>query len=135
VTQFGQMLVADHKAANAQLAAIAARKAIALPSSLGDHQAGFDELVDRKGEPFDKEFIRIMLADHQEAARLYRSAATNVVDPDLRAYAAATLPKIEAHLAHAQSLAAIAEPRQESTIPPTPDATRIPPRSTVRPEP
>ena len=52
-----------------------------------------------------------MIEDHQQAVRLYRSAVTNVVDAELRGYAATTMPKIEAHLAHAQALAQIAEPR------------------------
>ena len=135
VLQLGEMVVADHKAANAQLAMLAARHAIVLPTSLGDHQAGFDRVVDRKGDPFDSEFVKVMIEDHQQAVRLYRGALTSVVDAGLRGYAAATLPKIEAHLAHARTLAQIAQPPQEGTRPPTPDARTLPPGSTVRPKP
>jgi len=110
VVQFGGMMVTDHRAANARLGAIARERHIALPASLGDHQAGYDRLLDRKGDPFDREFVKVMIADHQQAVLLYRDAVTSVVDPLLRQYAAATLPKIEAHLAHAKSMAALAEP-------------------------
>lgn len=135
VVQFGDMMVADHRAANAHLGTIARRHGIALPTSLGEHQANYDRLIDRRNEPFDQEFMRVMIADHQQAVILYQGAVASVVDAQLRQYAAATLPKIQAHLAHAKRLSAIAEPRQEGTNPPTPDAMIKPPGSTVPNEP
>jgi len=110
VARLGEMVATDHQAANARLAAIAARHRISLPTALGDQQAGFDRVVDRKGEPFDTEFVQVMIGDHQQAVRLYRAAATSAVDPDLRRYAAATLPTIERHLAESTALAPIAAP-------------------------
>jgi cytochrome c len=110
VVQFGDQLVADHRAANARLGAIARQRAIALPGSLGDHQAVYDQLIDRKGEPFDRKFVTSMVDDHEQAVQLYRGELASGVDPLLRQYAATTLPTIEAHLAHAKSLAALAPP-------------------------
>lgn len=112
VVQFGEMMVADHRAANAQLGAIARRRKIALPTSLGEHQANYDRLIDRKGNPFDEEFARVMVADHQQAVLLNQGALASLADPLLRQYATAMLPKIQAHLAHAQSMVAPAEVRQ-----------------------
>lgn len=135
VAQFGEMMVNDHRAANGQLGAIARQYAIALGTSLGEHQSGYDRLVNRKGDPFDKEFMRVMIGDHQQAVLLYQGEVAGGVDPLLKQYAAQTLPKIQAHLAHAQSLAQLAEPRQEGTQPPTPDAKQKPPGSTAPREP
>ena len=136
VLQFGAMMVSDHRAANAQLGAVARQLGIhALPTSLGDHQAAYDRLIDRRRDPFDSEFMQVMIDDHTQAVLLYRGEVAGGVDPRLRQYAAAMLPKIEAHLAHAKSLAAIAEPRQEGTEPPTPDAMTKPPGSTAPREP
>jgi putative membrane protein len=104
VLHFGRMMVADHRAANERLASLAVHRGIRLPSSLGDHQAGFDRLVDLRGRDFDREFAKVMVEDHQRAVDLYRSQAANGVDADLRAYAAALLPKIVAHLAQAKEL-------------------------------
>lgn len=104
VIAFGHMMVADHSAANAQLAAIAAAKHIALPTSLGEHQQNFDRIVDLKHDDFDRQFKRVMIDDHQDAVQLFRSEAEGGVDPALKAFAAATLPKIEAHLAQAKAL-------------------------------
>jgi putative membrane protein len=100
VISFGHMMVTDHSAANAQLAAIAAAHRISLPTSLGEHQQNFDRIVDLKREDFDREFKRAMVGDHQEAVELFRAEAANGTDAALKAFAAATLPKIEAHLAH-----------------------------------
>lgn len=135
VVQFGEMMVTDHRAANAQLGGIARRYSIALPTSLGEHQAGYDRLISRSGDPFDDEFARVMIGDHQQAVLLYQGAVASVVDPLLRQYAAATLPKIQAHLAHAKTLAPLAEPRQEGTRPPNAEAFTKPPRSTAAREP
>lgn len=136
VLQFGQRMVRDHRAANAQLGAVARQLGIhALPSSLGEHQAAYDRLIDRNGDPFDSEFMKVMIDDHNQAVLLYQGAIRSVVDPRLKRYAVATLPTIQAHLAHAKSLAALAEPRQEGTKPPTPDAMTTPPGSTAPREP
>jgi putative membrane protein len=104
VVAFGHMLVADHTAANKELTAIAAARHIALPTGLGEAQASFDRLVDQSKEPFDHDFARVMVDDHTQAAELYRSEAANGADPQLKTFAAKTLPTIEAHLAKAKTL-------------------------------
>jgi putative membrane protein len=104
VIAFGKLMVTDHSAINQQLAAIAKAKRISLPTSLGEHQQNFDRIVDLHRDEFDREFAKVMLADHQEAVRLFREEASGGVDAQLKAFAAATLPKIEAHLRHAEGL-------------------------------
>lgn len=106
IAAYGTMMVTDHSAANKRLAAIAAAKHIVLPQSLGAHQASFDRIQDKRFETFDQEFARIMVNDHQQAILLFRSEAAGGADPDLRAFAAESLPTLEAHLAQAMALAA-----------------------------
>jgi putative membrane protein len=106
VVAFGHEMVADHAAINRQLGAIAAKKGIALPTSLGEHQAGYDRVVDLHEDAFDREFVRVMVEDHQQAVELFRSQASGGGDAELRAFAESTLPTIQAHLQHATSLAA-----------------------------
>jgi putative membrane protein len=101
VVTLGRMIAADHTAARNQLAEIAAAKKISLPTSLGEHQANYDRLVDLKGDQFDPEFVKVMIEEHDQALELFRGEASNGVDPDLKAYAAAMIPKLESHLAHA----------------------------------
>ena len=110
VAAFGRMMAADHGTMKRQLVAIANAKRIALPTSLGEHQQNFDRIVDLHRDEFDREFARVMLADHQTAVRLFRDEVSGGVDPDLKAFAAATLPKIEEHLRHAEALVKLVEP-------------------------
>lgn len=104
VIAFGEMMVTDHSAANVRLIEIGRQLKIALPTSLGDHQAGYDRLVDNKHASFDAEFARVMVEDHQTAVRLYHSEIASGTDPRLREYAASMLPRIEAHLEQAKTL-------------------------------
>jgi putative membrane protein len=104
VIAFGRAMVTDHTAINRRLAAIAARYPIILPTSLGDHQASYDRVVDLRRDEFDREFSQAMIEDHDMAVQLFREEASGGHDPALRAFAAQTLPLIQAHLQHAKAL-------------------------------
>jgi putative membrane protein len=45
-----------------------------------------------------------MVAAHREAAKNFQDMSKNAKDPDVKAFAAKTLPAIEAHLKQAQSI-------------------------------
>lgn len=105
VKAYGRRMVADHSAINARLAAIAARHGVSLPTTLGEHQASFDRVVDLRREQFDQELMQVMNEDHDMARELFRSQASGGFNPDLRNFAASTLPTIDAHLTHAKAMA------------------------------
>jgi putative membrane protein len=107
VLSFGKMMIAQHSASNRQLVAIALKKKISLPASLGEHQASWDRLDGRTQYDFDVEFAKVMVDDHNQAAELFRSEASGGADPEIRALAASTLPMIEAHLQQAKALATL----------------------------
>jgi putative membrane protein len=104
VIAFGHQMVGDHTAINRNLAAIATRYRIILPTSLGDHQASYDRVVDLYRDEFDREYVRVMIDDHDAAVQLFREEASGGADPALRAFAAQTLPLIQSHLQHAKGL-------------------------------
>ena len=110
VLAFGKLMVADHQAINEQLRAIAAKKKIEMTKSLGDHQQDFDRVVDLERDEFDRAYVRVMIQSHHQAAELFRNEAANGIDPELKAFAASTLPKIEAHLRHVLSMKELAAP-------------------------
>jgi putative membrane protein len=112
VVAFGKRMVADHDAMRTELALIAKSKNIELPISLGDHQQNYDRVIDKRLDPFDREFIRAMLADHQQAEELFREASMSLSDPQLKSFAASKLALIHAHLEHAKSLKSIVEVQQ-----------------------
>lgn len=105
IQAYGRMMIADHTALNQRLAAIARRYDIALPTSLGENQAGYDRLIDVQREQFDQEFMQVMNEDHDMAYMLFKGEADGGHDPALRAFAASSLPIIERHLLHAKSMA------------------------------
>ena len=107
VKDFGQMMVADHTAANNELKPIAQQKDIALPTSLDPaHQTIHDRLAGMSGDAFDREFLEVMVDDHQKAVELFQKQEQSASDPDARSFASKTLPVIERHLQAAKSIRA-----------------------------
>jgi len=105
VKEFGNMMVRDHSKANDELKTLAATKNITLPDSVGeDHRKHIDDLKKKKGADFDKAYIDMMVDDHKEDIDMFEKAANNLKDPDLKAFAARTLPTLRAHLDSAQTI-------------------------------
>jgi putative membrane protein len=106
VKQFGQRMVDDHGKANRELMALVEQKGISVPTALDPtHQKEADRLAKLQGAAFDRAYIQHMVKDHQEDVRLFRTQAQQGTDPELKRFAADTLPTLEAHLNMAQNLA------------------------------
>ena len=104
VKKFGQTMVDDHSKANDELKQIAAGKGINLPDSLDSkHQATYDRLSKLSGATFDRAYMKEMVADHKEDVSEFRKESTKGTDPEVKAFAAKTLPTLEHHLEMAQT--------------------------------
>jgi putative membrane protein len=105
VRQFGQRMAVDHGKANTELAALAARKGVQLPQSLmAKHAAVRDRLASLSGPEFDRAYMQEMVRDHNEDVAAFQREAQSGTDPDVKAWAARTLPTLQQHLAMAQSV-------------------------------
>lgn len=105
VKDFAAMMIGDHTKANEELKALASSKNITLPNAPGEpHVKNVADLNSYTGADFDKEYMDLMVDDHQKAVNLFEDAAEDVEDPDLRAFAAKTLPSLQKHLEHAKTL-------------------------------
>ena len=104
VKAFGERMVVDHGTLKERLNAIAKKRGIVLTTTLGDQQASYDRVVDLRWDRFDDEFVQVMIEDHDMAAELFRVEAAGGADPEIKAFAAQSLPLILAHLDHARSL-------------------------------
>ncbi|TDH19971.1 DUF4142 domain-containing protein [Segetibacter sp. 3557_3] len=105
VKQFGQTMVKDHTKANEELKALAAKKNITIPPTPGsDHQKHIDELKAKKGAEFDKDYMSMMVKDHEEDVRNFEEAANNAKDPEIKAFAAKTLPTLKQHHQMAETI-------------------------------
>jgi len=97
--RFSQQMVADHTRMNEELAALAARKGVALPR-MPDPRAQFcaQSLAGLSGAEFDRCYAKAQLVVHMDSVAMFEAEAQRGQDPDLKALAAKSLPHIQEHL-------------------------------------
>ncbi|MCU1306411.1 MAG: outer membrane protein [Acidobacteriaceae bacterium] len=104
VKQFGQRMVSDHTQANNRLQQIAQQKGMSLPDDLPDDAKQLkDRLTQEKGVQFDRTYMQNMVQDHQKDVAEFQQEADQGQDPDIKNFAATTLPVLKQHLLLAQS--------------------------------
>jgi putative membrane protein len=106
VKQFGERMVTDHSKANDQAKSLASQKNITLPTSMGSkEQSMYRSLSSKTGNEFDKAYITAMIKDHNEDIAEFQQEANSGNDPDVKAWAAKTLPTLKEHLRMAEDCA------------------------------
>jgi putative membrane protein len=76
VKKFGAMMVRDHSKANEELKSLAISKNVELPAALDDsHKNMLFEMMQVKGEDFDKAYIKNMLDDHEKDVDKFQKQA------------------------------------------------------------
>ncbi len=114
VKDFGKQMVTDHTKANEELKALAAQKNITLPTTVSnDHQEHIDKLAKLSGTEFDEEYMQLMTKDHHKDVALFEEAAEDAKDPDIKAFAAKTLPTLKTHMQMAEQKKDLAEDRDK----------------------
>jgi putative membrane protein len=106
VKGFAQQMVDDHTKANQELAALASSKGVDVPKEPSVAQkAKMKVLESADGANFDKRYADSMgVAAHRDTLKLFQKAAAGATDPDVKAFAAKTLPTLQHHLQMAQDL-------------------------------
>jgi putative membrane protein len=103
VKSFAAMLQKDHGAANDELKALAGKKGMTLPATLpAKEQKEVDKLS--KAKNFDEDFTEENMKDHKKDVKEFEKASKDAKDPDVKAFAAKTLPALQAHLQQAEQL-------------------------------
>jgi putative membrane protein len=106
VRNFGMQMVADHTRANAELKSVAAHKNIEVPSDMSSSQKStYDKLAKLSGAEFDKQYMSDMVGDHETDVKEFQTQADKGNDPDVKAFAAKTLPILQKHLQMARDVA------------------------------
>ena len=99
VKKFAEMMIQDHSKANEELKSIAAKKNIKLPAELdGKHKSKMEELRSKVGAEFDRAYVDTMVEDHKKDVALFEAESQNGNDPEIKAFAAKTLPVLRKHL-------------------------------------
>lgn len=57
-----------------------------------------DRLSKASGAAFDREYAKMMVKDHEQDVAGFKRESQQAPDPDLKAWAAKTLPTLEDHL-------------------------------------
>lgn len=98
VKAFGSMMVKDHQSANQELMRFASGKGLTIPSALpADMQKHTTAIRNMKGKSFDSHYMDMMVNDHQKTIADFEKQAAGGGDPELKAWAAKTLPVLQMH--------------------------------------
>jgi putative membrane protein len=108
VKSFAQMMVDGHGKAGAELKGLAEQKGVKVsdtPTML--KKAEIKMLSERKGSSFDQHYAdSIGVKAHEDTIKLFQKEVDKGTDPDVKAWAAKTLPALQHHLEAAQALKA-----------------------------
>jgi putative membrane protein len=104
VKNFAEMMIKDHSDANNKLQTIARDKSVTLPSTLGKHQDHLEDLSKKNGAEFDKAYMKMMVNGHEDVVKDFEKCAQNGTDPDVKTFAAQTLPTVRMHLDSAKAI-------------------------------
>jgi len=107
VKTFADRLVQDHTKANDQLAQTMQAKSMEAPAEgSADAKAESDRIATLSGSEFDREFMMHWVSSHEKGIELYSSEAETGQDPELKQFAADTLPTLREHLDEATRIEA-----------------------------
>jgi putative membrane protein len=101
VRSFAAMMVNDHSKASQELLAVAKAAGISAtppPELQPRHRAIVDSLLPLRGAEFDARYIEAQVQAHTEGVALFTAYAQNGDNPELKAFAAKTLPTLQQHL-------------------------------------
>ena len=104
---FAEKMVRDHQKTSNELKALvnSGRVKAKLPTALdSEHQQMLDELKAKGGKDFDSSYDQTQVEAHEDAVALFDAYAKNGEDPELKKWAAKTLPHLKEHLSMAQKL-------------------------------
>jgi putative membrane protein len=105
VREYGDMLKKDHTKSLEKASSLANEIGVPASSELTDHQRKqFESLQRLSGDEFDTSFLSQMVREHQTDIAKFSAQAQSGSDPEVMAFAKDTLPTLQAHLQHAQSI-------------------------------
>ncbi len=102
ISEFGSMMVTEHKKANQQLTNLAQKKGFSLPDNSNTSMTA--ALHVPQNSSFDKMFIETMINDHKEAITLYENQLRTTDDTDIKVLINELLPLLKKHLEEAEQI-------------------------------
>lgn len=111
VKTFASTMITDHTKVDGELKALAASKKVELPKGPSLKQRAELKLVGASdGAGFDERYAKSFgIKAHEETIELFEDASREAKDPEVKAWAAKTLPSLKHHLEMARALPAAAK--------------------------
>jgi putative membrane protein len=98
IQKYGRWMVKDQGILLREIKKLAAKRSIALPTTISDKKEnGREDLASKDGKEFDEEFIKMMIIDHERDIKLFENAI-EFDDQEISAFAKKYLPTIQSHL-------------------------------------
>ncbi len=105
VKDFARKLESDHRKSEEQLKQWATRNGMSLPTNADpSSQSAHDKLAQLAGSDFDEAFVKQQVQDYQQDIQKFKKESSQGQNPELKAYAADSLPTLQEHLRIAQAL-------------------------------
>jgi len=104
---FAEKMVKDHEQTTKELKELVQTGKVKEqpPMALDDeHKRKLDDLAKLSGKDFDSTYDQMQKQAHQEAVALFEAYSQNGDNPDLKQWAAKTLPHLKEHLSMAEKL-------------------------------
>jgi putative membrane protein len=106
IKDLAKQLEQDHNQANAQLMDIAKRKNINLPNDLkGESKECYEAFQQLQGKDFDNAYLLFNVKDHLKDIMMFQKESQNGTDQDIKQWATQTLPKLQQHAQHINTVA------------------------------
>jgi putative membrane protein len=103
---FAQQMQQDHLQVGQQLKPLAQKYGVSIAQSLNSKdQKEITKFQNETGTKFDQELATRFLREHQKAIKEYEHASQGNFPDDVKQFAQATLPKLQEHFQHAQTVA------------------------------
>lgn len=104
---FARQMIDDHQKTTSELKALLDSGKVQAKAATGmsdAQKASFDKLKDLSGKDFDEVYQDDQEDAHEDAVDLFKRYASEGDNPDLKAWAAKTVPALEHHLKMAEDL-------------------------------
>ncbi len=106
VKNFGLRMVKDHGQANEELKNLAKSEGVTIPSDMGSEGKELQQRLQKlSGAEFDQAYMQEMLKDHKKDIEAFNQQAQNGNDPEVKNWAAKTLPTLREHYQLGQTAA------------------------------
>lgn len=100
VKDYAQKMIDQHTTVDEQLKQLASSKDVTLPAEPSMAQRAKIAILEKlKGNTFDKRYASMIgVSAHEDAVKLFQKSSKEAQDPDVKTFAAKTLPGLQEHL-------------------------------------